>query len=67
MPGPPRFRPASSREETGKNRTVWVLRSGTPESVDIVIGASDGRRTEVVSGALGADAAVVVSHATPKS
>ena len=67
MPGPPRFRPASTREETGRNRTIWVLRNGKPESADIVIGASDGRHTEIVSGALATDAAVIVSHAKPTS
>ncbi len=46
-PGPPPFRPASAREETGRNRTVWVLGNGEPKQVKVTIGASDGKRTEI--------------------
>lgn len=52
MPGPPSMRPVSAREETGPNRTLWVLRGGAPLSVEIVVGSSDGKRTEVLSGEL---------------
>ena len=50
LPGPPQFRPASQHEETGANRSVWALRNGEPVQVAIVIGPSDGRRTQVRSG-----------------
>ncbi len=33
LPGPPPFRPASSKQESGPNRTVWVLRDGAPAAV----------------------------------
>jgi HlyD family secretion protein len=60
MPGPPARRPASAREETGPIRTVWVLRDGSPHAAKIVVGSSDGKRTEVVSGELQQGDAVVV-------
>lgn len=60
MPGPPARRAASAREETGAGRTLWMLRDGTPQPVEVVVGASDGRRTEVVSGGLQPGDAVIV-------
>lgn len=60
MPGPPSFRPASQHESTGPNRTIWVLKNGQPAQVDVVVGKSDGKRTEILSGELSAgDAAIV--------
>jgi len=67
MPGPPGFRPASPREETGRNRSIWVLRNGAPVQVRIVIGASDGKRTQVESGPLQAGDAVITDQSAPKS
>lgn len=60
MPGPPPMRPVSAREETGPNRTLWVLRDGVPQPVKVVVGASDGKRTEVIGGELQPGDAVVV-------
>ena len=60
MPGPPSRRPASAREETGANRTLWVLRDGLLQAVKVIVGSSDGKRTEVVSGELQPGNAVVV-------
>ena len=41
--GRPPLRPASQREEGGPNRSVWVLKNGTPSAVSVVIGVSDGQ------------------------
>lgn len=60
MPGPPRMRPVSVREESGPNRTVWVLRDGTPQGVKVVVGSSDGKHTEVLSGDLKLGDVVIV-------
>lgn len=56
--------PAAAR--TGDRRTVYLLRDGSPEPVQIQVGLSDGRRTEVRSG-LAPDAEVIVdsSEAAP--
>ncbi|WP_291172354.1 efflux RND transporter periplasmic adaptor subunit [Hyphomicrobium sp.] len=64
LPGRPPFRPASRPEDTGPNRTVWVLRKGEPTQVEIVVGSSDGRRTEVQGGAIGVDEALIVDQTT---
>jgi HlyD family secretion protein len=64
LPGPPPFRPSSQPEETGANRTVWVLRNGQPQEVKIVIGSSDGKRTEVQRGALQVGEALIVDQTT---
>ena len=66
LPHPP-FRAASQQEEeTGRNRTVWVLKDGTPTKVKLEIGSSDGKRTEVTRGELQAEQAVIVDQSTGK-
>ncbi len=43
-------------------RQVWVLRDGAPVAVPVVPGLGDGRRTEIVSGALREGDAVIVEQ-----
>jgi HlyD family secretion protein len=64
--GRPTFRPPSKQEETGASRTVWVLRDGGPTAVQVVIGATDGRRTEIVKGEIAADQKVIVDAVAAK-
>lgn len=64
LPGRLPFRPASSREESGPNRTVWRLLNGTPAPVDVVLGATDGKRTEVVQGDIEPGAPIIVGATT---
>lgn len=59
IPGMPKFRTASRREETGPDRTVWVLRDGQLTAIAIRIGARDGKRTEVLKGDLAEGQAVI--------
>ncbi|PLX38983.1 MAG: efflux RND transporter periplasmic adaptor subunit [Hyphomicrobiales bacterium] len=68
LPGPPRFRRASKQETEpdGTGRKVWVLRDGAPESVPVEVGASDGRRTEIVGGELTEGDRVITSQRTAK-
>ena len=62
MPGPPQ-RTTSPRDPTGPNRTVWVAGPDGPQTVPIVVGVSDGRRTEVREGPLAEGQAVIVDQA----
>ncbi|MEX2036468.1 MAG: efflux RND transporter periplasmic adaptor subunit [Xanthobacteraceae bacterium] len=64
--GRPTFRPPSKQEETGASRTVWVLRDGAPAAVPVVIGATDGRRTEIAKGEIAADQKVIVDAVAAK-
>lgn len=54
MPGPrgPGATKPSEATSTGSEKTLWVLRNGTPAAVKVVVGQSDGRRTEVTGGDL---------------
>jgi HlyD family secretion protein len=63
LPGPPRFRAASQKEDTGAARSVWVIRDGAPVAAPVTVGATDGRRTEIVSGEIEPDQAVIVDSA----
>jgi HlyD family secretion protein len=61
LPGRPPFRPPSKQQETdGANRTVWMLSNGVPAAIRVVIGATDGRRTEIIKGNIAADQGVIV-------
>ena len=62
MPGPPQ-RTTSPRDPTGPNRTVWVAGPDGPQTVPIVVGVSDGRRTEVREGQLVEGQAVIIDQA----
>lgn len=64
IPSPPRFRPASAPAEDGPDRTVWVLRDGVPAAVPVVVGASDGRSTEIVKGEIAVGEQVIVDTST---
>jgi len=51
-------------KETASNgsikRTVWVLQDNKPVPIEVSIGLTDGRRTQVVSGGLQAGARVII-------
>ncbi len=64
--GPRPFRPASKREESGPNRRVWVLKNGTPSAVRVVVGVSDGKRTEIVKGDIKEEQGVIVDSTAAK-
>jgi HlyD family secretion protein len=67
MPGPPR-RPANGNAngaaaENGKTQRVWVLKEGRPAAVPVEIGATDGKRAQVVSGDVAPGLALIVDIA----
>ena len=66
LPGRPRFREPSRQQANGPNRQIWVLRNDTPVRVTVTVGATDGRRTEIRSGDLGDNDAVIVDTETAK-
>ena len=62
--GPSR-RPATTPPvNRGPNRAVWVLREGVPARVAVVVGASDGKKTEIVRGELKPGDKVIVDAVT---
>lgn len=66
LPGPPQFRAASHQEAAGPARAVWVLRDGVPSAVPVRVGASDGKRTEIVEGDLAEGQPVIVDSAAKR-
>ena len=66
MPGPPRRRAASPPDAKGPNRTVWVLRNGTPTAIAVRIGTTDGKMTEITGGELKAGDRVIVDAVAAK-
>jgi HlyD family secretion protein len=67
LPGPPPFRKATKREDMGDKRIVWILKNGAPASVPIMVGASDGRKTEVKSGDIAPGQVIIVDQMAAKS
>ncbi len=57
-------KPKRASDERARDQRVYRLRGGEPEAVDLAIGATDGTHTEVVSGELALDDALVVSAKT---
>jgi HlyD family secretion protein len=66
LPGRPRFRPSSSKEQSGPNRTVWALKNGTAVPLNVVIGATDGKRTHIAQGDIEAGLPIIVDAAATK-
>ncbi len=64
MPGPPPRR-TSPRDPTGPNRVVWIEGPDGPQAIPVVIGVSDGRRTEVREGRLTEGQALIVDQVGP--
>ena len=61
LPGRPSFRPPSAPRATqGPNRTVHVLHDGQSAAVQVMVGASDERRTQILKGALKAGDEVII-------
>jgi HlyD family secretion protein len=67
LPGPPVMKQSRQADETGRMRTIWVLREGSPIRMPVEIGPSDGKRTEIKGGDLKVDDRVIVDATTKKS
>jgi HlyD family secretion protein len=66
LPRRPARTPPESVNAPGRRQRVWVMRDGEPVAVSITVGATDGRMTEVTSGDLQPDMALIVeSGSTP--
>lgn len=64
MPRPPSGSQVTTAPAADGTRTVWVLRDGTPTSVAVRTGASDGDRTVILEGELKAGDAVITAVRT---
>lgn len=53
---------APDKGATGKTRQLWVLKDGVPEPVNVTVGISDGRMTEVSGDALQEGMAVITDQ-----
>jgi HlyD family secretion protein len=64
LPRPPTRRPASKPEDTGASRTLWVVRDGAAVAIPVTVGATDGRRTEIVAGEIESGVPVIIDTVT---
>jgi HlyD family secretion protein len=60
LPMRPGFGPPSKAPSAGPDRTLWVLRNGSPAAIAVTVGATDGRRTQVVRGPIEPGQSVIV-------
>ncbi|WP_170144439.1 efflux RND transporter periplasmic adaptor subunit [Dichotomicrobium thermohalophilum] len=67
LPGPPRLREPTRQATTGPERQIWVLTEDEPKQVEVTIGPSDGRRTQVVEGDIEPGQRVIVDTAATTS
>ena len=63
MPGPPMRRAAAAAPANGRTQRVWVLKDGVPAAVPVEAGATDGTRTELLSGDVAPGLALIVDSA----
>ena len=63
MPRPPRSRRQPTAQAADGSRTLYVLRDGEPQPVRVRTGATDGQRTEVLSGLSEGDQVIVSARA----
>lgn len=66
LPGRPQFRPASKNEASSSERRVWLLQNGSPVAMPVVVGLTDGRRTEILKSELKEGQAIIVDVAAVK-
>jgi HlyD family secretion protein len=67
MPGATRQHDSSTSSGASGDRQVWVLRNGAPVAVAVTPGISDGRMTEITSGALQVGMLVITEQRTGPS
>jgi HlyD family secretion protein len=64
LPGPPRLRKPSAQPTTGPDRKIWKLVDGDPQEVNVTVGPSDGKRTQIVKGDIAPGQTVIVDTVT---
>jgi HlyD family secretion protein len=62
MPGPPQIAQTNRPVETGRERTIYLLRDGKAVATQVEIGVTDGSRTEIMKGELQAGDQVIVDQ-----
>jgi HlyD family secretion protein len=64
MPRMPRGEKPVKKDVVAGERVVWALKDGTPQSITITTGATDGKMTEVIKGDLSADTPLITAAKT---
>jgi HlyD family secretion protein len=64
MPRMPRGEKPIKKETIANERVVWALKDGTPQSITITTGSTDGKMTEVVKGDLAVDTPLITAAKT---
>ncbi len=64
IPGRPPLRPASEHAGSGPERKIWILANSEAKQVAVTIGPSDGKRTQIIKGAIAPGQVVIVDTAT---
>ena len=57
-------KPSGAEQSRGPERKVWIVSNGAPEARAVTIGATDGKRTEIVKGELETGEGVIVDSET---
>ncbi len=67
--GPPPRRRGQKTEEvrkTGDRGTLWILKNGAPEKLEVALGVSDGKNVEVIGSAISPETPVITGVKTGK-
>lgn len=66
MPRPPQTKTQQTKSTTTGAAQVWVLRESQPVAVPVIVGASNGRQTEITGGDLKTGVAVITDYQEPQ-
>jgi HlyD family secretion protein len=65
LPMPPRNRPGVPAATDRRHQRIWTLQDGKPVPVEVTVGPTDGRMTEIVGGTLQPGAEVITGAMQP--
>jgi len=66
-PSIPSSRRPAKQDESNLHRRVWILRDGAPVSAPVIVGATDGRRTEILDDGVMLGQAIIINTRTHQS
>lgn len=67
LPGRPKMRrPSAKVKRDGRKRQIWMLADGQMKKTGVIIGATDGKRTQIVRGKIKPGQAIIIEMVSGK-
>ena len=66
-PSIPSSHRSAKQDESDLHQRIWILRDGAPVSTPVILGATDGRRTEILNDGVMLGQAIIINTRTQQS